>query len=335
VDWSLTKRVTLTGGLRVERTQSSFVAAENGPVNDGPSVGGGEISATPVTPKLGLSFQQDVDALYYASIAKGYRAGGGNSHIPPACGVDLDAIGLSAAPNSYNPDSTLSYEIGSKQHFANGRISANASVFYIDWKDIQWYYFLPNCGYGIVFNLGHARSQGFDLEFNVRLTTNLLGSLSIGYTDAKFLNTVILDPQNPVPVVAAGQTLGQAPWTVFTSVEYRYGDSGYYTRITDDFKRANNGPFLYQIAGSAVNDLDLHPGPSSNQLDIRMGRHFKGLDLSLFISNVLNAAPASVNPQSSHYVGYDFNSGNAVSSPIFSYSSIRPRTIGITATCRY
>ena len=329
VDCLATSRLTITGGLRVERSQSSFVAVENGPVNNGASVGGGEISATPVTPKLSVSFQQDSDTLYYASIAKGYRAGGGNSHVPPACGIDLDAIGLTAAPNSYNSDSTISYEVGTKQHYAEGHVSTNFSLFYIDWRDIQWYYFLPNCGYGIVFNLGHARSQGFDLEFNAKFTANLLASVSVGYTDAKFLDSASL------PVVFAGQTLGQAPWTVFASLEYRAGCSGCYVRVTDDFKSANTGKHLYEIPDSAVYDPDLKSGPSSNQLDIRVGRNWNGLDLSLFISNVLDAAPAQVNPQASHYVGYDFSSGDPVSSPIFAYSTLRPRTVGITATCRY
>ena len=333
LDWSITKRLTLNAGLRVEKTRSRFVAIEDGPVNNGASIGGGSASATPVTPKFGLSFQQDADTMYYGSIAKGYRPGGGNSHVPPSCSLDLDNIGLSTAPYQYAPDSTWSYELGTKQRAAGGRLSIDASVFYIDWRDVQWYYFLPNCGYGIVFNLGHTSSTGFDLEMNARVTDHLLAGLSIGYTDAKFLKTVILDPAQPTPVVYNGQTLGQAPWTIYSSLEYQFSlgaRSGFYARLTDDFKSANNGPFLYQFPDSAAADPDLHPGPSRNQLDIRLGRVWKGVDLSLFVSNALNAAPAIVNPQSTHYVGYDFNSGDPVGSSIFSYSTLTPRTFGIT-----
>ncbi len=205
-------------------------------------------------------------------------------------------------------------------------------MFYIDWRDVQWYYFLPNCGYGITFNLGHASSTGFDLDLNARVTDHLLGSLSVGYTDAKFLKTVIQGTQ-PTPVVFNGQTLGQAPWTVYASLEYQFDVGvrpGFYARLIDDFKSANNGPFLYQFPDSAVAGPDLRPGPSRNQLDLRIGRVWKGIDLSLFVSNVLDAHPAIVNPQATHYVGYDFNSGDPVSSPIFSYSTITPRTFGIT-----
>ncbi len=135
------------------------------------------------------------------------------------------------------------------------------------------------------------------------------------------------------PVVFNGQTLGQAPWTVYTSLEYQFNLStlpGFYGRLTDDFRSANHGPFLYQFPDAAVADPDLRPGPSRNQLDIRFGRVWKGLDVSLFVSNLLDAHPAIVNPQATHYVGYDFNSGNPVSSPIFSYATITPRTFGVT-----
>jgi len=42
-----------------------------------------------------------------------------------------------------------------------------------------------------------------------------------------------------------------------------------------------------------------------------------------------------VNPQATHYVGYDFNTEDSVSSPIFSYTTLRPRTIGLTATFNF
>jgi outer membrane receptor protein involved in Fe transport len=334
VDWSLTQRLILNAGLRVEKTRSNFVAVEDGPVNGGPSVGGGSASATPVTPKLGISFQQHDDSLYYGSVAKGYRPGGGNSHIPPSCSLDLGNIGLSEAPNNYDSDDTWSYELGTKQRALGGKLSVNASAYYIDWRNVQWYYFLPNCGYGITFNLGHVKSTGFDFELNARLSQNLLAGLAVGYNNAEFQDTVT---KGGAPVVFQGQTLGQAPWTVYGSLEYRFAfreAQGWYARVTDDYK-GSGGKYLYQYSDSAVADGDLHPGGSVNQLDLRFGRRWQGVDFSLFVANALDAAPLQVNPQASHYVGYDFNSGDAVSSPIFSYTTIRPRTIGLTVTLNY
>ena len=335
VNYRITPRLSLVAGLRVEKTKSTFVAIEDGPVNNGSSIGGGGADATPVTPKLGLSFQKDDDTLYYATLAKGYRPGGGNSHIPPACSLDLSNIGLTTgAPGSYDSDTTLSYELGTKQRALDGHLSIDASAYYIDWRNVQWYYFLPNCGYGITFNLGHVRSTGFDLDLNWKLSPELLAGLAIGYNSAYFDDTVT---KGGSPVVFADQTLGQAPLTVFTSLEYRFSgrNDGWYARITDDYKSANDGKYLYQFADSAVYDPDLKPGPSSNQLDLRLGHRLSGLDISAFVSNALDSSPRFVNPQSSHYVGYDFNSGDAVGSPIYAYSTLRPRTIGVTLTWNY
>jgi outer membrane receptor protein involved in Fe transport len=334
-DWSITPRLSLNTGLRVERMRSNFTATEDGPANNGQSTGGGNAQATPITPKFGLSFQQDEDRLYYGSIAKGYRPGGGNSHVPPACSLDLDNIGLDAAPRSYDPDYTWSYELGTKQRAFGGKLAINASAYYIDWRNVQWYYFLPNCGYGVVFNLGHVKSTGFDLELNARLTSYLLVGLAAGYGDAKFQDTVT---RGGAPVVYEGQTLGQAPWTLYGSVEYQFAlgeRDGFYARLSDDFRSANKGPYLYQFADSALADPDLEPGPSINQLDLRLGRRWRGMDLSLYIANALDAAPRIVNPQATHYVGYDFNSGDPVPSPIYSYSTLRPRTIALTLTMNY
>jgi len=334
VDYSITDRLIANVGVRVEHTKSTFVAYENGPVNNGISKGGGDTASIPVTPKFGLSFQADPDTLYYGSVAEGYREGGGNSHVPPSCSADLSAIGLTEAPTKYDPDNTWSYELGAKHRAAGGRLSIDASVYYIDWRNIQWYYFLPNCGYGIVFNLGRAESTGFDLQFDARLTERLLATLNVGYNDAKFKNTVSLGGN---PVVFNGQTLGGSPWVVFTSLEYRFdvgARDGFYARLTDNFRSANTGPYLYQFSGAAVYDPNLYPGPSANSLDLRLGRKWRGLDLSLFVSNALDEAPRFVNPQASHYVGTD-SSGNSVPSPIYSYQTQRPRTIGVTGTYNF
>jgi hypothetical protein len=165
--------------------------------------------------------------------------------------------------------------------------------------------------------------------------------LSVGFDEANFKNTVILNQTQPVPVVAAGQTLGQAPWTVYASVEYQFRleeRAGYYLRATDDFRSANEGPYLYQNPNSAIYDPNRRPTPSINQIDLRGGRHFADWDLSLFIDNLLDATPVT---EVSHYAtgvndnANDPNYGNAVPSPIFAAAGLRPRTYGATAIFRY
>src|SRR5713226_5810785 len=67
-------------------------------------------------------------------------------------------------PGQYSSDSLWSYEIGSKTTFLDHRLQINASLFYIDWSNIQQNVYLPVCGEQFVANLGKAKSEGGDIE---------------------------------------------------------------------------------------------------------------------------------------------------------------------------
>jgi len=339
-EWSITRQWILNAGLRVERTQSDFIAQEDGPVNDGPSASGGGVKAYPVTPKIGLSYQRDGDNLYYATAAKGYRPGGGNSHVPPSCSVDTGPIGLGAnTPTQYDADSTWSYELGWKSKLDGGLVAIDASAYYIDWRNIQWYYFLPDCGYGFVMNLGTARSTGFDVDLNARLSTHLLADLAVGYNQAKFLRTIALSA-GVAPVVFADQTLGQTPWTVSGSLEYRFGKGGkegFYARIVDDYKSANSGPYSQQNPAATSYDSTFRPLPSTNELNLRIGKQWNEFDLSVFVNNALNSTPFI---EQNHFVPSAnptvANGGTAADgSPLYTAATIRPRVVGLTLTVNY
>src|ERR1039457_3020386 len=76
-NFNLTDALKLTAGVRVAYTQYSISSLSGGPQNAGTRPGAHAASETPVTPKLGLSYQADPNDLYYATYAKGFRSGGG------------------------------------------------------------------------------------------------------------------------------------------------------------------------------------------------------------------------------------------------------------------
>ncbi len=101
----------------------------------------------PVTPRFGLTYQYTDQDMVYATAAKGYRAGGGNSNDAignPLCKPSLEALGLSAVPSSFNSDSLWSYEIGAKDSLFDRRLALQVSTFYINWSDIQTAVNLPS-----------------------------------------------------------------------------------------------------------------------------------------------------------------------------------------------
>jgi hypothetical protein len=124
-----------------------------------------------------------------------------------------------------------------------------------------------------------------------------------------------------------GETLGQTPWTLFGFSEYSFpiaaGTNGY-VRVQEKYKSRNHYLFGEQNA-SPLNyyyDPDFRPNDAINQLDLRAGLTFSGFDVSLFVANATNRDPEL-------YVR------DQPGSPLTTYSTIRPRTVGLTATYRY
>lgn len=127
-----------------------------------------------VTPKFTLSQQFSADKMAYASVARGYKAGGYN--------VTSTTKKLPA----YDPEYNWNYEVGAKLAFFNGALQTEMSLFYIDWKHQQVTTTVPGVG-NIISNAGHSNSKGFELSATCRPVIGLELQANYGYTYAKFL----------------------------------------------------------------------------------------------------------------------------------------------------
>lgn len=125
--WEITDSITATFGVRYSQQDSlvnEFINVESlGPLS--------RVKATfkDTSPKIALDWQIDQHHLAYASISKGFRAGG----------VSTD-FSLGRDPNyvrSFDPDEIWNYEVGLKSSFAENRAIFNIALFYIDWNDVQ------------------------------------------------------------------------------------------------------------------------------------------------------------------------------------------------------
>ncbi|WP_037505682.1 TonB-dependent receptor, partial [Rhizorhabdus wittichii] len=191
-------------GLRYGQTRFTINSFAQGPVV-GPSVTDlGRQKEKPFTPKFGAEFQVTPSTLVYASASKGFRPGGYNPQVGVPCQAsNLNALGYpNGRPQTYNSDSVWSYELGLKTR--TSRFSAQGSVYQIDWKNIQQVVGLGACGFQFTSNLGSARSRGLDIQLDYRLTDDFTLQAEIGYTNAKFLDTVFGGPLATVPLVTKG-----------------------------------------------------------------------------------------------------------------------------------
>jgi outer membrane receptor protein involved in Fe transport len=341
VDFKVTDKLTLTAGLRVAETKFSTDAHFYGPVV-GPEVNdAGEQKETPVTPKVGVSYQADPDNLFYASAAKGFRVGGYNPAVGVPCGTTagsdpipgtaLGVLGLTDRPTFFESDTVWSYELGSKNQLFDRRLRMEASAFYIDWSNIQQTIGLAQCGFSFVENLGSAKSKGFDLALQASVTDDLILGGSVGYTKAEFDETVFGGPSRGPgvsPIVTEGDDIPLNPWTVHLNGQYSYDLAGRrgYTRF--DFQHLSQQKALVPGTNPANGGTDPSiPGrPESTTLSLRTGVELDTFDISLFVNNVFNANPQLTRARSP---------GQAGPNSLFTGTTLRPRTFGITVTGRY
>jgi outer membrane receptor protein involved in Fe transport len=123
--------------------------------------------------------------MFYARLASGYRNGGPNT----------TAI-LFNLPLRFEPDKTNNYEIGAKGSLLNDRLSYDASVYYIDWKNIQLQLNTPQ-GATYVANASRAKSQGIELSAQARPITRLQLSGWVAWNEAVLTQSFPASLQRP------------------------------------------------------------------------------------------------------------------------------------------
>jgi outer membrane receptor protein involved in Fe transport len=241
----------------------------------------------------------------YVRYAEGYRPGFDTAPPPEVvCGVTPFSGGVVL------PDNTKNYEIGAKTLWHDGRVLFNATVFKIDYADVQQAILLPQCGYTVFANAGSATSKGFETEFGVKLLSGALDLRGgVGYVDST------LDQAAPPVGADPGESLVNVPnWTGSVSAEYRkllpwWTDREGYVRGDYRYVGKRNGDF----GGVGTPPNPLFVAAAYDLLDLRLGVNSNGWDFSLFVSNLFDKRAQ---------LGYE-NLG-----PRITYIN-RPRTIGL------
>lgn len=323
--YAVTDKLKVQAGMRVAKTHFDFTNFSDGAQNFGPNTGNsGKKDETPFTPMGGVTYQINPSDMVYFTVAKGYRIGGANPPFPiSACAADLAALQITGVPSSYNSDSVLSYEVGSKNRLANGRLQVSGSAYYLEWSNIQQSNYLPSCGFKYTSNLGSAVSKGFDLQGEWLPIDALAIDFSLGYTDAHYTTSSTV---GPTAILAnKGDKLPGSPWTFSLGAQYNAQMMGRdsFLRVDYEFSSRETGmtPSRDPIASSY--DPGLVGEPSTNIVAMRAGTTFGNFNVAVFVDNLLNTHPQlNLSHQDSNTLLYEA-------------TTLRPRTVGMTATYRY
>jgi iron complex outermembrane recepter protein len=333
-NFKFTDAWNFTAGVRLSKVDYTGVAQESGALLGGLVVNGSSSgSEKPVTPRFVLNYKPNEDSLYYVSAAKGFRPGGVNTVLPPACTTGLP----SPIPNTFNSDSLWQYELGSKQTMLDHRLQVNGSIYYLQWKNIQQFVYLI-CGLGFVPNLGNVTGKGGDIEIAWRATDDMTVGLNGAYTDSYYTSTEALTGAGEaVNLVTQGDHLPASPWNLSASLEYVFSkiERKPYLRLDYQYATAQNSEVPYLDPSNHPNSDPTLPGlPEIRILSIRAGVRFDGLDLSLFAQNALDYHTPIFVSRDLYTTPLNGYPGNNFDNNYFG-RGYAPRTYGVTMTYRY
>ena len=333
--YAILPNVKANVGLRWAKTHFSFTNITQGPQAFAERDSSGSQGDQPVTPKFNLSWQINPGDMVYATVSKGFRPGGANAPLLPACGV--------TAPTSFNSDSLWNYEGGAKLKLFGGAVRLATSAYLIKWSNIQQSVYVGACGQQFVGNLGALTSKGFDLQIEAHPARNLSVDLAVGYTHARYTSDSIT-PDGALAVSLAGETVPGAPWTVSLGAQYDFNIGAHkaFIRVDDQYASHNSAylaatdPRYYHPGTGTVDatqgsdgmqtisaDPNLVADPATNDTSVRLGMSFGKVDMALFVNNLWNSHPQI---DLAHQDSYTLT---------YTASTVRPRTFGLFGSYRF
>ncbi len=164
------------------------------------------------TPKAALTYEFSDAVTAYATVGKGFKAGGFNTGTLQG--------------RSFEPEKVTNYEVGLKSLLLDGRLRSSISLFHMDYRNLQVEVRRDN-GQGAVLlsidNAATATIRGIELEIEARPTEHLSLDGNVSYLDAKFDRwpDAINNLQGNAPVDVSGNRLPSSPkWAANLGVSY-------------------------------------------------------------------------------------------------------------------
>lgn len=125
-------------------------------------------------PRAIVEYKSSDDMLWYASVSKGNKPGTFNGTGPEEFRV-------------VDEEELWSYEIGNKFSTADGRVSVEGALYFMDWENQVFRFTDPEPTVGsYLVNSGETEIWGVDLSAIVRITPNLTGTIAYSYVDAEY-----------------------------------------------------------------------------------------------------------------------------------------------------
>jgi iron complex outermembrane receptor protein len=154
----------------------------------------GKVSFSDVSPRVGLRFAWTDTASVYVTVSKGYKAGGSSTGND----TNNNSVPISIP---FKQERLMNYEAGIKTEWADRRVRLNASVFYLDWKNLQveaFRFLTPgdlSSNFEQTVNVD-SKAKGAEIELQARATNRFTLGGALGLLDTE----ITKEPHCDVPV---------------------------------------------------------------------------------------------------------------------------------------
>lgn len=203
-------------------------------------------------PKFGLTYKLDNGSNFYATLTKGYRAGGFNVQmfgdiIQNDVQKNLQGVLMEAMQTrtdiekviqhseeeyatlrdgiEFKPEESWNYELGTHLNLLNNKIHADFSLYYMQIRNQQLSIFTEDYGYGRkMVNAGKSYSCGLELSLNgSALDNHLTWATNYGYTMAKFQEYTTKESARGGNIDYKGKRVPFVPEHTFSAMaDYRF-----------------------------------------------------------------------------------------------------------------
>jgi outer membrane receptor protein involved in Fe transport len=304
-DIDFTDRFSIQVGGRASRNEQSFLTTRGGPLAASlfrgvllvPEV---KSSDTPMTYLVTPQLKITSDLMVYARFASGYRPGGPNT----ACTVNI--------PCEYAADRTQNYELGTKGSVLQGALTFDASLYRIDWKNVQLNLLDTATVTGYVANASEAKSQGVELSISAHPSSSFTIAAWAAWNDATLTRTL------PPSAGALGLSGDRLPYSTRFSAnlsldeEFPLAATQATGFVGGSLSYVGDRQGIFEPTGTVRQDY-----PAYAQLDAHLGVKYDSWVVNAFLTNATNRRGVL--------------SGGTDSRFLFpnSFTYIQPRTAGI------
>jgi iron complex outermembrane receptor protein len=191
------------------------------------------------TPKASVDWKINSQWNAYATYSQGFKSGG-------------FASGL-VATSAFQPEQVTNYEAGVKGSLMSSRLRVDLSGFRMDYTNLQVTSIILVAGVpqGVITNAAQARIQGFEADYNYRVTPWFSVDGNMTYLDAKYLKYIASYSitGKAFPLDVSGNPMAAAPtftanlggdirfplksWNADFRMEYNYQSKVYYQPFKD------------------------------------------------------------------------------------------------------